>query len=67
MTYRNATISAYDSLTEVVVVAVVRTKDEYGMGDAHRTTTASVQFRGSGEENDARWLRDALVALAETL
>lgn len=64
---RIATVAVYDALDQVVISAHVREYD--GMLTARNADTWSVstQVRGSGEENGTRWLRDALVALAETL
>lgn len=64
---RNASIHAYDVLDEVWVHALVQTREPDGEGFTSRTSTASVQVRGTGEDDDRAWLRDALVALAETL
>lgn len=65
--YRSATIAAYDCLEEVFVTAQVRTHDVYAEGSPTDYLTVSVQVKGTGEQSSARWLRDALVALAETL
>lgn len=64
---RNASIHAYDVLDQVWVHALIQCREPDGFGFATTTTTASVQVRGTGEEDDRRWLRDALIALAETL
>lgn len=65
--WRNATVTAYDCLQDVVISATVHTADGASVSAPARVMTASVQVRGTGEESDARWLRDALVALAESL
>lgn len=64
---RNATVSAYDVLGEVWVAATVTTRWGFQDDPQTRTRTVSVQVRGTGEETDERWLRDALIALAEVL
>lgn len=65
--WRNATITAYDVLSDVWVHATCTTRWGFGEHPEQRTITANVQVRGSGEEDDRTWLRDALIALAETL
>ena len=65
--YRVATVSAYDMLDQVHATATVSRYEADGAGYERGVFTASVQVRGIGEETDARWLRDALIALAETL
>lgn len=65
--YRTAYLSAYDVLDEVWVHAQISTREFDGDGIATRTSTASVQVKSTGEDNDRAWLRDALIALAETL
>jgi len=65
--YRTATMSAYDMLDHVFVTASVSRYEADGAGFERGTFTASVQVRGVGEDSDSRWLRDALIALAETL
>lgn len=63
----SATINAYDVLGDVWITVVVRearpgpTKEEVFLFQRH------VQFQGTGEDDPAQWLQDALVALAETL
>lgn len=64
---RNATVSAYDVLGDVWIAAQVQTREPNGEDFDITTWTASVQVRGTGEPETERWLRDALIALAETL
>lgn len=65
--YRTATIAAYDVMDTVFVTATVRTYEANGEGfDSIELTTATT-VPSTGEEETAEWLRDALVALAETL
>lgn len=65
--YRTASIAAYDVLDQVVVAATVMTYEGFSEEDACSILRTSVQVRGAGVETDHQWLRDALVALAETL
>lgn len=65
--WRSATITAYDVMETVHVTATVRTNDGLSIGTSSRVLEISVQVKSVGEETDARWLRDALVALAESL
>lgn len=63
----SATIHAYDCLDSVVVTARIHTFDRDTSGTTLGSEALKVQVRGSGEDDSHRWLRDALVALAETL
>ena len=63
----SATINAYDVLGDVWITVVVR---EAVPGPTQEQTTLfqrHVQFQGTGVDEPALWLQDALVALAETL
>jgi hypothetical protein len=65
--YRVANIAAFDVMDTVHISAVVRLYDGHRVdaGEIELHTTATVDGVGSSE--GAIWLRDALVALAETL
>ena len=63
----SATINAFDVMGDVHVSAQVRAR-----GDSHEDPVLTVRgytttVPGSGETDPAVWLRDALLALAETL
>lgn len=62
-----ATIRIYDLMGTVSVGGVVREIDPLSDAAPETVLSASVQVSGIGETDAARWLRDALVALAETL
>ena len=64
--YRTARVYVADMLDSVVVEATVFTADWRNEQPA-QANTFSVTFPGVGEPNEHEWLRDALVALAETL
>jgi len=64
--YRNARVYVADLLDQVHVEATVFTADWRAQAPATvQTFTATVQ--STGEPEDADWLRDALIALIETL
>lgn len=63
----NATVTAFDTLDAVHVTANVYCHDGVNLGRAENVYHTSVTIRGRGEDDHRRWLRDALVALAETL
>lgn len=63
----NATITAFDTMDRVHVTANVYAHDGKNMGQAENVYHTSVTVEGRGESDERRWLRDALVALAETL
>jgi len=65
--YRTASIAAYDVMDTVFITATVRLYDSLqpGVNEVEIHTATTVDGLGSGE--GAVWLRDALVALAETL
>lgn len=65
--HRTASISAYDVLGDVWITATVTTRDGFSDAVSDHRLTVSVQVKSIGEGDTARWLRDALVALAETL
>lgn len=64
---RNATVTAYDVIDQVWIAASVTTREANGSDFDSSTWLTSVQVRGTGETDTRAWLRDALVALAETL
>lgn len=63
----NATITAYDTMERVHITANVYAYDGVNMAQAQNVYHTSVTVQGRGEDDSRRWLRDALVALAETL
>ena len=65
--YRTASIAAYDVMGDIVIAAIVTTYEDMPGTAPSRVIRASTQVRGTGEDQDLRWLQDALVALAETL
>ena len=60
-----ATVSAYDCMESVAVAATVYLAPDQDSPNVQRVYHASVTVQGTGEEDPRRWLRDALVALAE--
>lgn len=64
---RIAAIHAYDRFEDVVVSFRVREYESYGDLEGDVVEAGTVSFPSTGEDGAARWLRDALVALAETL
>lgn len=63
----NATVTAYDTMDRVHVTANVYAHDGVNLAQAQNVYHTSVTVNGRGEDDERRWLRDALVALAETL
>lgn len=63
----NATITAFDTMNAVHVTANVYAHDGVRLGEAKNVYHTSVTVQGRGEDDERRWLRDALIALAETL
>ena len=65
--YRTATIAAYDVMDTVHVTATVTLYDGLGPGEHEIELHCATTLDGLGSSSGARWLRDALVALAEHL
>lgn len=65
--YRSATIAAYDVIDAVHVHAVVRLWDGFGEEGVTTESSYTATLQGVGSGSDTVWLRDALVALLETL
>lgn len=65
--YRTATIAAYDVMDTVFITATVRTYEANGEGFDSVEFTSATTVPSTGEADTAEWLRDALVALAETV
>lgn len=63
----NATITAFDTMDRVHITANVYAHDGVHLAEAQNVYHTSVTVVGRGEDDERRWLRDALVALAETL
>lgn len=61
-----ASITAYDCLETVVISARVLNYDAQRETPEHEFTCGTAVL-GAGEGDGRKWLRDALVALAETL
>lgn len=64
--YRNARVYVADLLDEVVIEATVFTADWRAEAPA-QVNTFRAQVKSTGEADEKEWLRDALVALIETL
>lgn len=62
-----ASINAFDAMDTVTVAAVVRVRAEDQTNAIVASRTYVATFPGTGESDPNLWLRDALVALAETL
>lgn len=62
-----ARITAYDMLDQVCVAAVLLSADDDPSREPEVALRTVVIARGTGEPEPQRWLRDALVQLAETL
>lgn len=60
-----ASIAAYDVMEGVHVSATVTLHPDDPTAPRERIYHTSVTVRGKGEDDARRWLRDALVALAE--
>lgn len=65
--YRTATIAAYDVMDTVFVTATVTLYDGLALGQHEVEISCATTVDGHGTSEGAIWLRDALVALAETL
>lgn len=66
--YRTGFVQVYDMMSQVHVVATIRTYEKPdGEAGYNDESTFSVTYPSVGQENDEKWLLDALVALAETL
>lgn len=63
----STTVHAYDVLEVVHVTASVRVRDDDGTGPAYSEFAYTTTFPGIGESDPTEWLKDALVALLETL
>lgn len=64
--FTTASLEAYDCLGEIVIFARVRQQED-PVGQASAYETFSCQVRGTGETEPREWLKDALIALVETL
>lgn len=64
--YRNARVYVADVLSQIVVEATVFTAD-WKKEAVPQANSYRVTVMGVGEDDERRWLRDALIALAETL
>lgn len=67
MAQRVASIQAWDMMDQVVIKAHVRTYEGPSEHLAEEPISVSAQYDSTGEDDAHRWLRDALIALAETL
>lgn len=65
--YRTATIAAYDVLGNVFITASVRTYEADGHSFDSSEFRCAATVESVGEEMTEDWLRDSLIALAETL
>jgi hypothetical protein len=64
--YMNARVYIADVLDQVVVEATIFVAD-WKKEPAAETITCRATTRGTGEEVPQEWLKDALIALVETL
>ena len=64
--YRNARIYVADMLDQIVVEATVFSSD-WTADEPAQVNTFRAQCNSTGRENEHEWIRDALVALLETL
>lgn len=62
-----ATLYAYDAIGQVRVSTEVRSAPEDQSGEWRSELHATAAFDGTGEPDPRVWLKDALVALIETL
>jgi hypothetical protein len=60
-----ATMSAFDVMEGVHVTATVTLHPDDPSSPVQRVYHTSVTIKGRGEDDPRRWLRDALVGLAE--
>jgi hypothetical protein len=67
MAQKIATVSVWDMLDDVVVTCRVTTYDHFNSDAPQTTYLGRAQVKGQGETDDQEWLKDALVALIETL
>lgn len=65
--YRTASIAAYDVMDTVFITATVTLYDGLGVGQHEVELSTATTVDGVGSGTGSVWLRDALVALAETL
>lgn len=65
--YYIASIHAYDAVGYVIVGAQVKESTGAPGSVLEPVLSVSTRLDGVGEDDPARWLRDALVGLAETL
>lgn len=65
--YYIASIHAYDAMGSVIVSGELREYTGAPGSEGVQAWTGSVRLDGVGEDDPRRWLRDALVGLAETL
>lgn len=62
-----ATVHAFDVMTEVRTTAVVRRYDGMRRDASDIVFECTTTFPGTGESDPIEWLKDALIALLETL
>lgn len=62
-----ATINAFDALDQVHVSVLLRARPDTGEERTVNVFTRSTTVPGTGETVPEEWLRDALVALLESL
>jgi hypothetical protein len=63
----HATVTAYDLLDSVHVVANVRVSPDAASDDPPPALTIVTSVPGEGQTDAREWLRDALIALLEDL
>lgn len=62
-----ARITAYDMLDQICVAAVLYRNDDYPTSLPEVVLRTAISVQGEGETDPTVWLRDSLLALAETL
>ena len=62
-----ATVHVWDLLDKVVISAHVRLYLPDGTSEAGRTWSDTIRMDSTGEDDEQEWLKDALIALVETL
>jgi len=62
-----ARVTAYDVMDQVAIALVVVGQESTGLHTSVPLLTRSTTVQGTGEPDVEEWVRDALVALLETL
>lgn len=62
-----ATVHIWDMLDQVVISAHVRLYLPNGVTEPGRQWSDTIRIKSEGEDDEQEWLKDALIALIETL